>query len=603
MDIINTTYFTFFSIGSLIPVIFHLLITFFFFTIPGKSRATFHIAMGYLFMTLFNFAYVISSSLYHPSAAYHRWLTVGVIILGETHFNMFMLHFGGFRYVRFARAFLAAQYLVSLVITALFCRYTLHASKVFHFDGHYWDFDADRISALIGVVIMVYLLVFIVIMTYKATTLRGRGRWIALLMGITYCAATIAPSFTNTLSRRGLLDREIFQISWALLNVFGFFLLAVIYINNSREKTNFLAKVIGISMVTLLVLLQGLSYLSTRDMERAFCDLRRQETARMVADRGYRPPDLVYLSAYSLDTGKPRRDVSFGGTGGDGAKKRIDAAVTRERLVAMAEVSASSARDLLAQAPPYFRGYRDSILEYIESSHGEKISAVALDAFIAELGSRALVFRRKIAAVPQDDTRRGLERILRGMDPPMRHFRAAMETVLRNPGLEGNALRGEMDDILAIPSKAGTSRFLENDGVHTVSYIHLEPSKNLAVEAGFSYLSYRRYVHPSSLKLIITSCVLVVFVLVGFRIFFLGAFVYPQPAVRWMFLCALIASMALVLTPMFVRKKGAHEISKLFVCSFLPCVRFYYRTKRNHPPAGKAGRVLHPALMLIPIQM
>ena len=33
-----------------------------------------------------------------------------------------------------------------------------------------------------------------------------------------------------------------------------------------------------------------------------------------------------------------------------------------------------------------------------------------------------------------------------------------------------------------------------------------------------------------------------------------GAFVYPQPAVRWMFLCALIASLALVLAPMFVRR-------------------------------------------------
>ncbi len=34
-----------------------------------------------------------------------------------------------------------------------------------------------------------------------------------------------------------------------------------------------------------------------------------------------------------------------------------------------------------------------------------------------------------------------------------------------------------------------------------------------------------------------------------------GAFVYPQPAVRWMFVCALIASLALVLTPLLVRRK------------------------------------------------
>ncbi|MBI5535518.1 MAG: hypothetical protein HY898_22500 [Deltaproteobacteria bacterium] len=41
-----------------------------------------------------------------------------------------------------------------------------------------------------------------------------------------------------------------------------------------------------------------------------------------------------------------------------------------------------------------------------------------------------------------------------------------------------------------------------------------------------------------------------------------GAFMYPQPAVRWMFLCALIASIALVAAPAFIKRKqgtGAEE--------------------------------------------
>jgi SAM-dependent methyltransferase len=38
-----------------------------------------------------------------------------------------------------------------------------------------------------------------------------------------------------------------------------------------------------------------------------------------------------------------------------------------------------------------------------------------------------------------------------------------------------------------------------------------------------------------------------------------GAFVYPQPAVRWMFLCALLASAALVAAPILVRRKAKLE--------------------------------------------
>jgi hypothetical protein len=52
-----------------------------------------------------------------------------------------------------------------------------------------------------------------------------------------------------------------------------------------------------------------------------------------------------------------------------------------------------------------------------------------------------------------------------------------------------------------------------------------------------------------------------------------GAFVYPQPAVRWMFLCALLASIALVVAPMFVRRKkleGADKSARKQVLTALP---------------------------------
>jgi hypothetical protein len=51
-----------------------------------------------------------------------------------------------------------------------------------------------------------------------------------------------------------------------------------------------------------------------------------------------------------------------------------------------------------------------------------------------------------------------------------------------------------------------------------------------------------------------------------------GAFVYPQPAVRWMFLAALLASAALVVAPMLVRRTGqqAAPESKRLVRKALP---------------------------------
>jgi len=48
-------YFNFFTIGALIPVVFHFLITVFFLSIPEKSRATFHLGVAFFLITLFLF--------------------------------------------------------------------------------------------------------------------------------------------------------------------------------------------------------------------------------------------------------------------------------------------------------------------------------------------------------------------------------------------------------------------------------------------------------------------------------------------------------------------------------------------------------------------
>ncbi len=527
MDIIHNIYFTFFSIGSLIPVVFHLLITFFFFTIPGKSRATFHIAMGYLLMTIFNFAYLISSSVYHPAAAYHRWITVGVILLGEAHFNLFMFHYGSEGNPRTGRIFLAIQYVLSLAITAVFCRVTLGARKVFHFDGHYWDFDADRISTVIAMVIIAYILVFIALLVYKWVKLRGRERWIALLMGLTYCAATIVPSLTNTFSREGRLDREIFQITWALFNLFGFFLLAIVYINNTREKTNFLAKVMGISMVTLLVLLQGLSYVSSGDMDRAYDEARRLETGRMLAAPEYRSPDLVYLAVHSLEALRPDRSLSKGIPHADPSTgDRLAAARSIHRLYELRECDHAAARKILGSAPPSFAGYGNSILAFIDAAPGKKASKAEIERLLARLQGEVLYFARKTAKLPAEKFREKLSAIM-ASKPSLVHFRNAIEA--RAAALEGDpgALRTAALELLAPVPMPGSRRYLERGGAHAVAFIHVDPQRNLIGEAAFDYRTYRRIAHSPSVKLTVMTFVLVVFVLAGFRLFFLGTFVYP----------------------------------------------------------------------------
>ena len=167
MGIFENIYFNFFSIGALIPTLFHLTITIFLFSIPNKSKATFHLCLAFLFLTIFNFAYFFAASVYHPFGAYHRWFTVGIILLAEAHAILFLLHYPEDANPKTAKALLSFLYIISFIVTAIFFYVTLHSQKIYHFDGHYWDFSADKISEVIGMIIMLYIVLFVFVFIYK----------------------------------------------------------------------------------------------------------------------------------------------------------------------------------------------------------------------------------------------------------------------------------------------------------------------------------------------------------------------------------------------------------------------------------------------------
>ncbi len=532
MNLSNNIFLNFFSIGSLIPALFHFLIALYFFQIPGKSRATFHIALGYLCMTVFNVAYVFSSSVYNPVAAYHRWITVGIIMLGETHFNMFLYYYGRERIPRFSGLFLGVQYSISLLVSILFFWGTLKGTKVYHFDGHYWDFAADKISTVIGLIIMAYILLFIVIMIFKMIFLKGRDRGVVLLMGCAYLAATIIPSITNTMSREGLIQRDVFQTTWVIFNLFGFFLLAIIYINNTNDKSTFMAKIMGISMVTLLVLLQGLSYYFLSDKESSYDELHRLQLSRISSQENYRPSDLIYTIRYSLKTGA-LAGIPGGDDAGDDSLKReftasFQAAYLRWRIDKISESTFEKGlRQLTQSLPPYLDGYRRSLIYHLDHPGNNGLDPAGLKNYLASLELYTLYYSRKIKGLPDTGFRENVLLFLKNVKPIFLPFRDHLLSLIVASRREGSALKEELLFGMR-PLRGPGTRFYRMSGeVNKVCFIHFDPESQVFCEGGFSYLKYREFIHPASLRLVLIMGILIVFMLLGFRIFFLGAFIRP----------------------------------------------------------------------------
>ncbi|HNR89045.1 MAG TPA: methyl-accepting chemotaxis protein [Spirochaetota bacterium] len=523
MDSSGMLYLNFFSVGSIIPALFHLSLAFFVLTIPGKSKATFHLGMMFLFMFLFNLGYFIAASAYHPAAAFHRWLTVGVILLAEAHFNVMIINFPDNRHEKAGRIFIIAQYAVAIVVSLVFFIMTLKAGTVYRFDGHYWDFDAERISKVVSLFIVGFIVINIVLSVFRMIRAPKGERAIFLILLVCYLLTTVVPSVINTLSRDGAVDRETFQVSWDLFNILGFYLVGIIFVGVSRDRISIMGKLIGVSMVTFFVLFQFIAYFSLQDLERSHDDLRRKDLSLAIA--GTPSPELRYLAWYD-----PKSDALGIRDGDRGAIDPQALRIHFQNTALFESIRSLPGGDggartaaLMESSHRYFDGYRRAIIGLGAGRQsgvdytGDQISAHLL-------GIRRTVYYRsnKISQLPDAGFRQALARFLAGQKGDFAPFADALTRALAETRLEGKELKAEMLRYLAPVNEAGARNYrIGTDGrAHFVSYLRVDPASDRVYEAGFSYRAFRHYFHPSSLKLIIMLAAVILVIRFGFQFYF-----------------------------------------------------------------------------------
>ena len=304
-------YLTYYSVSSLIGLFLGFTLSAYFLFLKGGSSAMRHIGMVLLMAAFMNVAYLLSSTVFHPLAAFHRWLTVPVGCMMAMHTVHVFLCYPRKDHPRLSRWVLIAQYVTMALVSLYFFAGSMEAPVLFHFDGHYWDLVVDRPTRIVGLVILANTVLMLVVGPWKAFLLKGRERWTTVAMLVALFSAGFAQGLTNTLSREGVIGRDLFQTTFSLTIVLGLFSVVIIFINNTRDRTSFMAKILGISMVTLLLVMQTLSFVVLRERTRAYDELRRQEARAVV--RGSAADALVQPVFLRETSGKTR--IFRGGEG------------------------------------------------------------------------------------------------------------------------------------------------------------------------------------------------------------------------------------------------------------------------------------------------
>ncbi len=534
--IVATIYHNFYSVCALIPATFMLSLGLILLKVPRKSKATLHLAITYIMMALFFFGYVIAAMVYHPAAAYHRWITVGFVTIAEIHFILTLLNLPEEKYPRAGRVLGIALYGISGTSWIAFAIITCHSPKLYHFAGHYWDFNADAISTYIAVLIIVYLILLFAVGLWRIIFTKSGLRWTILSILMFIVISIMIPAIANLLSRNGILDRGTYQITQYTSTIIGFFAVFVIFFNTTKERTSLLAKILGISYATLLIMIQAISYFSLRSLDSSYDTLKKNDMV-IVMDTNRTVPDLSYLVEYSCrDDCSVTRKGAMATAAMDFTSLRSEYynTVLLERIRLIGSRSLTMFRDemytILDGTPPCFGGYRAAILARIDRMPPDTADPGAeIIGYIDSLQRQVATMAAGITKLPDRDFAGRLREYLDGRHAGMEHFGGAILSHAAAARAIGPELKGEVLAFLAPMVPAGQRRYRTGaDGMtHHVAFTEFDPDRQVLHEAAFDYRAYREFHHRTAKKHIIIFAVILGVTFIGFRFFFLGAYVRP----------------------------------------------------------------------------
>ncbi|MBP9886128.1 MAG: SpoIIE family protein phosphatase [Leptospiraceae bacterium] len=532
--------FNFFSFGTLLVTIFTFAFAYFFLTLPNKSDSTFHLGIGFFFLAIFNTGYFFAAFCYHPIAAYHRWLTGGFILPALLHLGQFFFKYPRDTNPKLSSRVLKAMWAVAIIVDIIFIAGTWNADRKFHFTGHYWDFDAEPISRMLAALIAIYSIIsFVLIGGWKIYIIKTKERWVLLKILFAMLVAAITPNITNIMSRDGVMERSTYLIALTLFLVIGFFIISIVYVNSTKDRTTFMVKIVGLTLVTLLIILQASSFYSMKDKDRDYDSLRFENVSRIL-EGGDKSKDTKYFIQLSLDELEIQKKDYPSSTNLDLPLVEVDFrnTVIYEDIKNLPESNFRSAlNEYLFNTHPYFEGFKNSIGEYLVKN--KDLTDIELKEvifpFLDKLNNFSFVHSNKISQLDSNQFCPAITKYLSSSS--LKNFRIAIEKNFSNCQWNGRPidsvnLRREINKYFRYFQAANTRHFRKSadefgNQKHYIAYTHYEVYTQVVSEVGYSYLAYRQYMHTTSSNQQFILIIVVCIVIGIYPLFFRGSLVTP----------------------------------------------------------------------------
>lgn len=539
-------YFNFYVFGSLLASLFSLYVTFFFLTIKEKSKAAFHLGLSTLSTTLFHFGYALGFISFDEWTVFHRWIVIPLPMVGYVQLAIFFFYFPSPRKTNIGIPIYILMYLGVILMGGFYIINSLQTSRSFVMGSHYWEFETHYFYRIFSLSVFVYNLIFLSIGIWRAIVEKGAERRSVIYITVAYLVVTVVPGITNAMSRDGSISRATYQQTADILLVLGLFLVLIIYVNATKERTTILSRIVAVTMATFLLAFQLVGFAILNGYDSSYDSIKRQE-AKLVVNEGERPDGFAYLTSYDPSN----RSFSIEKGNKDPRSEEEDRLELRffhvaRGLTSLGNIPAKErwekSKEILQSSPKEFYAYQEGLRQFLDSKNAEKVSDEDVTQFFRFLNRKLKVVKNKYSHLPSKADKNAVLKLFQTQEVGLNAFLSKVQSRIENDWKEnktedeiGKDIVFSMSPIREVGERIYRGTKIYNPGdpkpLFYVSYLVVSPKDGKVYEVGFTYKSLRAFIHEPSLVLIASLLIVMLVISFGFRYFFQNALVRPMDEV------------------------------------------------------------------------
>ncbi|HNK59708.1 MAG TPA: HAMP domain-containing protein, partial [Leptospiraceae bacterium] len=404
---------------------------------------------------------------------------------------------------KFSKVLLFFQILLGLPLISWIFYLSFHSNYHFDFHGHTIELEIGKALKLFGLYLILFISIGLISSIVKIFKDKAESRKANLLLFVYIFVGIFLNGLNYSLHKAALFDRGTFMVLFCITSSIGFFFLLVAFFNNTKDRTSFLYKLVGSGFLSFYLIYNVMNFFGSRSHDLSYDTLQLKETELISLTGQSRNSD--FIEEYSLDSDSLNsvyRKIEFDPTFLEIARRSfLRASIT----------------NLDSNKNFFEKSNSNSFLAFYKFISSAKDDPKELETRFSDWEKISYFFTQKIYETGEKQFGKNYLELIQKEKKRLKEFYPiAIEFIESLRELDDKSIRYHCF-LLFSPSYNISSRgyIIDLNGNRFLTYRYIQPNKNKMTIVGYSYESYRKYIH----NLTINS--LYVF-LIGLFLFLIG---------------------------------------------------------------------------------